>query len=58
MIFSAQNSKLKFCAEFLPNLVQIQVREQVSGVFLARMDIPIQVWPLVEMMQGISTNIT
>ena len=33
-----QNSK------FLPDLVQIEVRETVSGAFSARMDIPIQVW--------------
>ena len=37
--------------EFSPDLVQIQVRETVSGVCLARMDIPIQVWHMVEMMQ-------
>ena len=34
--------------EFSPDLVQIQVRETVSGVFLARMDIPIQVWHMME----------
>ena len=34
-----------------PDLVQIQVRETVSGVFLTRMDIPIQIWHLVEVMQ-------
>ena len=34
--------------EFSLDLVQIQVRETVSGFFLARMDIPIQVWHMVE----------
>ena len=37
--------------EFLADLVQIQVRETVCGVFLARMDIPIQVWHMVEVMR-------
>ena len=40
-----------FSVEFSPDLVQIQVRETVSGVFLARMDIPIQVWHMVEVMR-------
>ena len=40
-----------FSVEFSPDLVQIQVRETVSGAFLARMDIPIQVWHMVEVMQ-------
>ena len=51
MIFSLQNSNLKYSVEFSPDLVQIQVRETVSGVFLARMDIPIQVWHMVEVMR-------
>ena len=51
MIFSVQNSNLMFSVEFSPDLVQIQVRETVSGVFLARMDIPIQVWHMVEVMR-------
>ena len=51
MIFSVQNSNLKYSVEFSPDLVQIQVRETVSGVFLARMDIPIQVWHMVEVMR-------
>ena len=38
-----------FSVEFSADLVQIQVRETVCGVFLARMDIPIQVWHMVEM---------
>ena len=37
--------------EFSPNLVQSKVREKISGVFLARMDITIQVWHLVEVMR-------
>ena len=37
--------------EFLPDLVQTKVRETVNGVFLARMDILIQVWHMVEMMR-------
>ena len=51
MIFSVQNSNLVYSVEFSPDLVQIQVRETVSGVFLARMDIPIQVWHMVEVMR-------
>ena len=51
MIFSVQNSNLKYCVEFSPDLVQIQVRETVSGVFLVQMDIPIQVWHMVEVMR-------
>ena len=47
------NSKLKYSVDFSPDLVQIQVRETVSGVFLARtrMDIPIQLWHMVEVMR-------
>ena len=37
--------------EFSSDLVQIQERETVSAVFLARMNIPIQVWHMVEVMQ-------
>ena len=51
MIFSVQNSNLIYSVEFSPDLVQIQARETVSGVFLARMDIPIQVWHMVEVMR-------
>ena len=51
MIFSVQNNNLMFSVEFLADLVQIQVRETVCGVFLARMDIPIQVWHMVEVMR-------
>ena len=51
MIFSVQNSNLMYSVEFWPDLVQIQVRERVSGVFLARMDIPMQVWHMVEVMR-------
>ena len=51
MIFSVQNSNLMYSVEFSPDLVQIQVREKVSGVFLARLDIPIQVWHMVEVMR-------
>ena len=40
-----------YSVEFLPDLVQIQVRETVSGVFLARMDIPIKVWHMDEVMR-------
>ena len=40
MIFSVQNSNLMYSVEFSLNLVQIQKRETVSGVFLARMDVP------------------
>ena len=51
MIFSVQNSNLMYSVELSPDLVQIQVRETVSGVFLARKDIPIQVWQMVEVMR-------
>ena len=51
MIFSVQNNNLMFSVEFSADLVQIQVRETVCGVFLARMDIPIQVWHMVEVMR-------
>ena len=51
MIFSVQNSNLMYSVEFSPDLVQIQVRETVSGVFLARMDVPIHVWHMVEVMR-------
>ena len=51
MIFSVQNSNLLYSVEFSPDIVQIQVRETVSGVFLARMDIPIQNWHMVEVMR-------
>ena len=51
MIFSVQNSNLMYSVAFLPNLVQVQVRETVSGVFLALMDIPIQSWHMVEVMR-------
>ena len=51
MIFSVQNSNLRYSVELSPNLVQIQVRETVSGVFLARTDIPTQTWHMVEVMR-------
>ena len=51
MIFSVHNSNLMYSVEVSPDLVQIQVRETVSGVFLTRMDIPIQVWHMVEVMR-------
>ena len=51
MIFSVQNSNLVYSVEFSPDLVQIQVRETVSGVFLAQMDIPIQLRHMVEVMR-------
>ena len=35
----------------MPDLVQIQVRERVSGVFIAQMDIPIKAWHMVEVMR-------
>ena len=40
-----------FSVEFSVDLVQIQVRETNCGVFLARMDIPIQVWHMVQLMR-------
>ena len=39
-----------FSVEFLPDLVQIQMRETVSGVFIAQTDIQIKVWHMVEVM--------
>ena len=41
-----------YSVEFSPEQVQIQVRETVSGVFLTRMDMPIQVWHMVEVMRS------
>ena len=52
MIFSVQNSNQMYAVEFSPDLVQIQARETVSGIFLAQMDIPIQVWFMVEVMRS------
>ena len=40
-----------YSIEISPDLGQIQERETVSGVFLARMDIRIQVWHMVEVMR-------
>ena len=51
MIFSVQNSNFIKLVEILPDQVQVQVRERASGVLLARMDIPIQVWHMAEVMQ-------
>ena len=51
MIFSVQNSNLMSSVEFSPDLVQTKVRETVTGVFLAQMDILIQVWHMVERMR-------
>ena len=50
-MFSVQNSKPMYSVEFSTDLVQIQVRRTVSKNFLARMDIPIQVWHMVEVMR-------
>ena len=51
MIFSVQNSNLMYSVDFSPYLVKNQVQENVSGVFLARMDIPIYVWHIVGVMR-------
>ena len=51
MILSVQNNNHTFSIKFSADLVQIQVRETVCGVFLARMDNPIQVWHMVEVMR-------
>ena len=51
MIFSVQNSNLMYSVDFSLDLVQIQVRDTVSGVFLARKDVSVQVWHMVELMQ-------
>ena len=51
MILSVQNNSLMFSVEFSADLVQIQVRKTVCGLLLARMDIPIQVWHMVEVMR-------
>ena len=39
-----------FSVQYSADLVQIQVRETICVVFLARMDIAIQVWHMVEVM--------
>ena len=36
------NRNLMYSVEFTPDLVQVQIRETVSGVFLSRMEIPVQ----------------
>ena len=51
MIVSVQNSNLMYSVQLSPDLVKIQVRETVSEVFLVRVDIPIQVWHMVEVMR-------
>ena len=40
-----------YSGEFSVDLVEIQMRETVSGVFLNQLDIPIQVWHMVELMR-------
>ena len=40
-----------FSVEFSVDLVQIQARETVCGVFLALLNIPIQVWHMVKVMR-------
>ena len=40
-----------YSVELWRHLVQIQKLETVSAVFLAQMNIPIQVWHMVEVMQ-------
>ena len=46
-----QNSNLMYSVDFSPDLVQIQVRETVFGVFLAGKIIPIQLWHIVDVMR-------
>ena len=53
VIFSVQNSNLMYFLEFSPDFVQTQVRDTVLEVFLAQMDIPIQVWRLVKLMRNV-----
>ena len=51
MILSVQISNFMYSVDFSPDLVKFQVREKVYGVLLARMNIPIQIWHIVEVMQ-------
>ena len=51
IIFAVHNINFMFSVEYSPDLVQIQVSETVSGIFLNWTDIPIQVWHMVEVMQ-------
>ena len=51
MIFSVQNSNLMYSVDFSPDLVQIKVQETISGGFLARMDVSIQVRLMLEVMR-------
>ena len=44
IIFSVQNSNFMYSVEFSFDRVQIQIRETISEIHLARMYIPIQVW--------------
>ena len=48
MIFSVQNNNLTYSVEFLPGMMTIKVLESVSGIFLAQMDVPNQVWRMIE----------
>ena len=52
MVFSVQNSNLMYSVELSPDLVQIQMRETVSGVFLARMDTRVQNWHKAQRMRS------
>ena len=40
-----------YSVEFSPDIVQMQVRKTSSGIFQAQMDIPIQVWYVVEVLR-------
>ena len=51
MIFSVQNNNLMYSVQFLPDLVQTQTRQTVSAVILARVDIPILVCHVLELMR-------
>ena len=51
MIFSVRNSNLLYSVQLSPDVVQVQVQATVSGLFLAGMDIPIQVWDIVEILR-------
>ena len=51
MIFSVQNSPFLNSIEIFPDVVQVQKREKVFGMFLARMDIPTKVWHMADVMQ-------
>ena len=51
MIFSIQNNELTYLVEFSTVMMTIYVLESVSGILMAQMDLPIQLWHMIEIMR-------